>query len=147
MVGDSPYIEFIFVTLRSKSVGEGIKLTPTCEHCEEVNDVKINLEEIKVANLEDAPDKHIKLTDNISVDLKWHTMKDRHKELKQDTETETVINMIIASLETIYSGEDIFAVKDVPKGEVIEFVESLNNDQFNDMVEVLSNAPYLSYNS
>ena len=138
-------VEFIFVTLRSKSVGEGIKLAPKCEHCEEVNEVKINLEEIKVTNLENKIDKHIKLTDNISIDLKWHTMKDRQKELRNDSETQTVINMIVASLETIYSGEDIHVVKDATDKEIREFVESLNTDQFNEIVEVLANVPYLSY--
>ena len=41
-------IEFIFITLRSKSVGEGVKLNPTCEHCEERSDHKIDLEAIKI---------------------------------------------------------------------------------------------------
>ena len=138
-------VEFIFVTLRSKSVGEGIKLAPKCEHCEEVNEVKINLEEIKVTNLENKIDKHIKLTDDISIDLKWHTMKDRQKELKNDSETQTVINMIVASLETIYSGEETHVVKNATDKEVREFVESLNTDQFNEIVEVLAKAPHLSY--
>ena len=43
-------VEYIFVTLRSKSVGEGIKINPSCEHCEEKNEVKIDLEKVKVAN-------------------------------------------------------------------------------------------------
>ena len=140
-------VEFMFITLRSKSVGEGIKLTPKCDgdECEEINEVVINLEKVTVENLKDAPDKHIKLTDDISIDLKWHTMKDRTEDLKKETETETIINMIVTSLETIYSGEDTYAVKDATKKEVVEFVESLNTDQFNDIVEVLSNIPYLSY--
>jgi len=140
-------VELIFVTLRSKSVGEGIKLTPKCDadECEEINEVIVNLEKVTVANLKDAPDKHIKLTDDISIDLRWTTMKDRQGELKKETETETIINMIVASLETIYSGEDIYAIKDATKEEVVEFVESLNTDQFNDIVDVLSNIPYLSY--
>ena len=37
-------VEYMFVTLRSKSVGEGIKVTPKCEHCEETNEQKIDLE-------------------------------------------------------------------------------------------------------
>ena len=40
-------------------------------------------------NLENKVDKHIKLTDDISVDLKWHTMKDRVEDLQKKTETET----------------------------------------------------------
>ena len=112
-------VEFIFVTLRSQSVGEGIKINPPCEHCEEPNEVLINLDKVSVINLENKVDKHIKLTDDISVDLKWHTMKDRVEDLQKKTETETVINMIATSLETIYSGEDTFVVKDAPKKEVL----------------------------
>ena len=138
-------VEMIFITLRSKSVGEGIKITPKCKHCEESNEVKIDLEKITVENLSDTVDKHIKLTDDISIDLKWHTMKDRTEDLKKETETETIINMIVASLETIYSGEEIFAVKDFSKKETVDFVESLNTDQFNEIVEVLSKSPYMSY--
>jgi hypothetical protein len=138
-------VEFIFITLRAKSVGEGIKLTPKCQHCEEVNEVTIDLEQVKVNNLDDMVDKHVKLTDDISIDLKWHTMKDRHNKLEGETETETVINMIVASLDTIYSGEEIFNCADSPRKEVLDFVESLNTDQFNEIVDILSKAPYLFY--
>ena len=138
-------VEMIFITLRSKSVGEGIKITPKCVHCKESNEVKIDLEKVTVENLSNTVDKHIKLTDDISIDLKWHTMKDRTEDLKKETETETIINMIVASLETIYSGEEIFAVKDASKKETVDFVESLNTDQFNNIVEVLSKSPYMSY--
>ena len=138
-------VEFIFITLRSKSVGEGIKLTPKCLHCDEINEVTVDLEQVKVNNLDDMVDKHVKLTDDISIDLKWHTMKDRHDKLEGETETETVINMIVASLDTIYSGEEIFNCADSPRKEVLEFVESLNTDQFGKIIEVLGKAPYLSY--
>ena len=138
-------VEFIFITLRSKSVGEGIKLTPKCQHCEEANEITVDLEKVKVANLDDVVDKHVKLTDSISVDLKWHTMKDRGNKLEADTETETIINMIVASLDTIYSGEETYAVKDATKKETLDFVESLNTDQFNIIVDILSKSPYLIY--
>jgi hypothetical protein len=138
-------VEFLFITLRSKSVGEGIKINPKCEHCEEKNEASIDLDKVMIANLEDKVDKHIKLTDDISVDLRWTTMKDRESDLKKDTETETVINMIAASLETIYSGEETFSIADATKKETLEFVESLNTDQFNEIVEVLAKTPYMSY--
>jgi len=138
-------VEFIFITLRSKSVGEGIKISPKCEHCEEKNETSIDLEKVIIENLDDKVDKHVKLTDDISVDLRWTTMKDRKTQLKKETETETVINMIVASLETIYNGEETFAIADATKKETLEFVESLNTDQFNDIVEVLSKTPYMSY--
>ena len=138
-------VEYIFVTLRSKSVGEGIKINPSCEHCEEKNEVKIDLEKIKVANLDLDVDRNVKLTDDISLDLKWHQINDKLDESERKTETDTIINMVAKAIETIYSGEEIHSVKDVTKKELNEFVESLNTDQFGKIIEVLGKAPYLSY--
>ena len=138
-------VEFIFVTLRSKSVGEGIKVNPSCTKCEASNEVKINLENVNVTNIEDAVDKHIKLTDDISIDLKWQTMNDRLSDAQRKTETEAVINTIVKSIETIYSGEDIFAAKDSKATDLLDFVESLSTDQFNTIVGVIAKQPMLSY--
>ena len=88
----------------------------------------------------------IKLTDDISVELKWPTMKDRNVDLiDENSETETIINMMSSTIGTIYSGEEIFVASDVPKKEVKEFVESLSNEQFNQIVNVMAKAPTLSY--
>ena len=138
-------IEFMFVTLRSKSVGEGIKLNMPCEECEHTNEVKINLDELNVANLDEEIDKHVKLTDDISVDLKWMAMNDRLSGEELKTETDAVINLVAKSIETIYSGEEIHSTKDVTKKEVVEFVESLNTDQFQSITEVIGKSPYLNY--
>ncbi|MDG2285262.1 MAG: hypothetical protein P8N43_07010, partial [Alphaproteobacteria bacterium] len=138
-------VEFMFVTLRAKSVGEGIQLSPKCSSCEEVNEIKVNLDDVTVANLNDQVDKLIKLTDDISLELKWSTMKDRHINLEDKTETETIINMITNSIGMIYSGEETFNCNDVPNGEVRDFVESLSNEQFNQIVDVMAKAPTLSY--
>ena len=137
-------VEFMFVTLRSKSVGEGIKLSPKCEHCDEQNQTKIDLDKVIVANL-DKVDTHVKLTDDISIDLKWTTMKDRNNDLTKESETETVINLMAASVDVIYSGEETFSHTDVTFEEIIDFIESLNTDQFEKVVEVLAKTPYLSY--
>ena len=51
------------------------------KHCEETNEVKVDLDKVTVKNLEDQADTMIKLTDDISVELKWPTMKDRHIDL------------------------------------------------------------------
>jgi len=138
-------IEYMFVTLRSKSVGEGIKLTLPCTACEEPNELKIDLDKVIVANLEDVVDKHIKITDDISIDVKWQTVNDNLKKVTPKTETDGIIQMVASGIETVYSGEEIFASKDVPKKELIDFVESLSTDQFTAIVDVLQKAPYLSY--
>ena len=139
-------IEFMFINLRSKSVGEGIKISPPCQHCEEVNeDIKIDLDKVIVKGLEKDVDMLVKLTDDISVDISWPTMKNKLTEAEMKTGTDTLINMVARSIGTIYSGEEIFSADDSSKKELLEFVESLGSDQFNALLTKVSEAPQLSY--
>ena len=138
-------IEFIFVHLRAKAVGEGIKVNPPCEHCEETNEQKVNLDKVIVKGLEEDIDMHVKLTDDISVDVNWPTMKNKLTEEDMKTGTDTLINMVARSIGTIYSGEEVFSASDSTKKELVEFVESLGTDQFNALIDKVSEAPQLSY--
>jgi len=139
-------IEYIFVNLRAKSVGEGIKLSPTCEHCEEVHeDIKVDLEKVIVSGLDEEIDMNVKLTDDISVDVTWPTMKNKLTEAEMKTGTDTLINMVARGIGTIYSGEEIYAAADSTKKELVEFVESLGSDQFNALLTKVSEAPQLTY--
>jgi len=138
-------VEFMFVTLRSKSVGEGIKVSSKCTECEESNEHKIDLEKIKVKNLEDAVDKHIKLEGDISIDIAWPSMKNKLTQAERKTGTETIINMAAKSLDIIYSGEEIFNAKDSSMKERVGFIESLTTDQFEKVINVISEAPTLTY--
>jgi len=139
-------IEYIFINLRAKSVGEGIKLNPTCQHCEEVNeDIKVDLDKVIVSGIEEEIDMRVKLTDDIAVDVTWPTMKNKLTEDDMKTGTDTLINMVARSIGTIYSGEEIFAAADSTKKELVEFVESLGSDQFNALLTKVSEAPQLTY--
>ena len=137
-------IEFIFLTLRSRSVGEGIKLQMPCEHCEELNEVKIDLNKLQVKNNDfDNKDLQIKINDDITIELRWPTMSDRATNL--DTGTEAIIHMVAKSIGTLYHGEDTISMADTPFEEVLEFVESLTSAQFNLCMSVLVKTPYTSY--
>ena len=140
-------VEFIFANLRSKSVGEGIKLNPTCtaEGCESSQEVKIEIDKVLVENLDTDKDRIIKLSDDISIELKWLAMSDRLDTDEDLSNTDVVIQTIARSIETIFSGEEMFNASDSKPEELIDFVESLNSDQFSEIVRKISNQPYLSY--
>ena len=140
-------VEYIFANLRSKSVGEGIKLNPECtvEDCESTQEVKIEIDKVFVENLDTDKDRIIKLSDDISIGLKWLAMSDRLETDEGLSNTDVVIQTIARSIETIFSGEEIFNASDSKPEELIDFVESLNSDQFTEIVAKISNQPYLSY--
>jgi len=139
-------IEFIFLTLRASSVGEGIELAITCDtdECGESNKVKVNLDKLEIKN-NDFTDKdlQLKLNDNITIELRWPTMGNRG--VKGDTGTEVLINMVAKSIATIYHGEDIHSTADVPPEEVVDFVESLSSEQFTKIMEIMGETPYVGY--
>mgnify|MGYP006159852165 FL=1 len=137
-------IEFIFLTLRSMSVGEGIKLNIPCSSCEEPNEVSVDLNKLEVKNNDfDKKDLQIKINDDITIDLRWPTMSDRAVEITSGTEA--VIHMVAKSIGTLYHGEDIISMSDTPFSEVLEFVESLSSAQFNQCMDVLVKTPYTGY--
>ena len=93
--------------------------------------------EIKVSNLEKVKDKNIKINDDISMDMRWLKSSDKLNKDQRKTGTDSIINTAAKAIETIYSGEETFATKDVPHKEVVAFVESLNTDQFAKILEYL----------
>ena len=130
-------IEFIFLTLRAQSVGEGIKLNIPCEKCEEKNEVKVDLNKLEVKNNDfDEKKLQVKITDDITVDLRWPTMGDRNIDATLSG-TETIIHMAAKSIGTLYNGEEIISMKDIPFAEVLEFIESFSTEQFNKIIGVL----------
>ena len=140
-------IEYIFANLRAKSVGEGIKLNPECtaEDCNSRQEVKINIDKVLVENLDSDKDRIVKLSNDISVGLKWLAMSDRLDTDEGLSNTDIVIQTIARSIETIFSGEEIFNANESKPEELVEFVESLNSDQFQEIIKKISNQPYLSY--
>ena len=98
-----------------------------------------------MSGIEEEIDMRVKLTDDISVDVTWPTMKNKLTEDDMKTGTDTLINMVARSIGTIYSGEEIFAAADSTKKELVEFVESLGSDQFNALLTKVSEAPQLTY--
>ena len=140
-------IEYMFTTLRSKSVGEGIEVQLEClsDECEATQKNKINLDDVYVANLDTAADMHLKINDEISVDLKYLGYSDSLTQAQRATETEAAINMVAKTIDTIYSGEETYTTKDAPFNEVVRFVESLNNDQFAKIINFMTDSPVVTY--
>jgi hypothetical protein len=140
-------IEMIFITLRSKSVGEGIKLGLKCdeEDCNGSEEIQLDLDKIKISNLENKIDKHIKINDDISIDMRWLRANDKLTEAQRKTKTDSIIHSAAKAIETIYSGEEIFTIKDTPHKEVVAFIESLSTDQFAQILEFMEASPTLTY--
>ena len=136
-------VEYLFTRIRAKSVGETTKLALKCTECETPNETVIPIEDItidvpKIAN-------KVKITDDISVSLRWPRYNDIMDLNDYTSQTEMTFKMIIRCMEAIENGDERIMVKDESEAEVLEFVDSLNADQFGKIREFVEAMPQLKH--
>ncbi len=139
-------IEYIFTQIRSKSTGELIKLQPKCESCEKENYAAIKLDDLKVEMPKDL-DNVLKLTDNISVKMRWPSYKDVVSgDYKSDNQVNSTFSLMGKCIEYIVTDEEQISMIDVPENETQEFIESMTSDQFSKMSAYVEKMPRLRHN-
>lgn len=126
-------IEYIFVQLRSVSVGEVSELSFSCLECKDPKAImKINIDLQSVAvNIPKNHTNIVKLTDTIGMKLKYPTFMDLKNidELQSDN-IDAVFEIIINCIDSIYDQDNVYAAKDSTKEELLKFLNSLNHEQF-----------------
>lgn len=141
-------IEFYFLNLRARSVGEVIENKYRCNNevdgnvCGNIMETSLNLLEIKVEGLKENNDV-IQLTDKISVKLKYPEFSVIQKVAGLENMTDVAFRMIAESIEYVYDGEQFYYSKETTADELMEFLESLNQQQFTKIEEFFANIPKL----
>ena len=136
-------MEFLFTKLRSVSVGENSKVGIDCKKCQKPNDVNIKLGDVKV-NINKDQDMKIELTDKVGMVMQYpsvNAMIDAQAQSNGESDVDDFLRTVIASIESIYSADEVFAVKDTPKSEVDDFIDSLSSNQFVKIREFMENLP------
>ena len=133
-------IEYYFINLRAKSVGEIVDARYKCNNkmddgsvCGNTMETKINLNEIKIEQ-EEQINPEIQLTQDFVVKLRYPDYSIVKNSFKYDNVNELTFNIIAQSVEYIYDGEQFYYAHETSQNELVEFLESLSSDQF-DMIE------------
>lgn len=150
VIDDLPVIdiEFYFIQLRAKSVGEISENKYVCNNivndseCGFVMDVDINLLDITVEKNPDIKDT-IKLNNEFTIKLTYPKFSIVNQAATIENVDEFAFKMIADSIEYIHDGEQFYYAKDSSLKELIEFLEQLNQDQFSKIEEFFSNLPKL----
>jgi hypothetical protein len=140
-------IEYIFLNIRAKSVGEISKLKVLCQDdMKTYANVEIDLSEIQV-QVEDNHTNKIELTDEMGVIMKYPTIDSFNVNNIADITTDNMLEVIAACVAQIYDkkGEEVYDSKDSTQKELIEFVEQLNTKQFQDMQKFFDTMPALKH--
>jgi len=146
-------IEYIFLRLRAKSVGEEVKigLKPwgcpqnNGELCEFTTEVPINLEEVKVQKTENHSNK-IMLTDDIGIILGYPNIESIKEMMKGElSETEVGLKVIKNSVEMVFTQEETHERDSFTETELDDFFDSLNTLQMEKIREFFDTMPVLKH--
>jgi len=140
-------VEYIFLQIRSKSVGEVSKLKLLCPDDKKTYaDVDLNLTEVKVQVGEDHTNK-IELNDGMGIIMTYPTIDSFSKSGIKDINASNMLDVISGCIMQIYekNGEKTYDPKDQTKKELMEFIEQLNTKQFKEVQKFFETMPKLKH--
>lgn len=139
-------IEYLFLNIRAKSVGEQIELNLTCpDDGETTVPIELNVEDIKIQKSDDHS-KIIPLTDSISVVMKYPSMEMFVKtNFTASAKTEDIFEIAASCIEQVVEGEDVYETKSFSKKEINDFLDSLDTAQFLLIQKFFETMPKLSH--
>tara|TARA_B100000902_G_scaffold103004_1_gene105335 strand:+ start:165 stop:884 length:720 start_codon:yes stop_codon:yes gene_type:complete len=141
-------IEYLFLNIRGKSVGEEIEVNLVCPDDEETQvSTVINLDDIKVQKNEDHTNQ-IKIDKSIMMEMKYPSLEQFIKN-NFDFDDKSVMDqsfeLIASCIDKIYTEDDIWIAEDCTKKEITDFLESMNSSQFKDIEKFFETMPKLSH--
>jgi hypothetical protein len=142
-------IEFLFLNIRAKSVGEEVEVTLTApdDGVTPVN-VMINIEDIEVQEQE-GHTKQIKLDDSLMMEMKYPSLDQFIKnnfDFGGNATLDQSFELIASCIDKIYSEDEVWAAADSTKKELVEFLEQMNSTQFKQIEKFFETMPKLQHN-
>ena len=141
-------IEYLFLNIRGKSVGEVVEVNITAPDDGETQiPVSINLDDIQVEESEDH-DKTIQLDATLRMDMKYPSLEQFIKNnfaVGDEMNLEKSFELIASCIDKIYNEEEVWDTSDVTKKELMEFLEGMNSAQFKHIEKFFETMPKLSH--
>ena len=141
-------IEYLFLNIRGKSVGEDLEVNITCPDDNETQvKVNIDLDEIKISKKDEHTNKII-LDDNLMMEMKYPSLNEFIKnnfDPNDKNQMEQSFDLIGSCIDKIYTSDEVWATEDCTKKEINEFLESMNSSQFKEIESFFESMPKLSH--
>jgi hypothetical protein len=140
-------VEYIFLQIRSKSVGEVSKLRVLCQDDKKTYaNVEIDLNEVQV-QVDDGHTNKIELSDEMGIIMNYPTIDSFSEAGVAEINAENMLDVIVSCIGQIYDkkGEEVYDSKDSTKKELVEFIEQLNTQQFQDVQKFYDTMPKLKH--
>jgi hypothetical protein len=141
-------IEYLFLNIRGKSVGEELEVNIICPDDEKTQvPVTIDLDSIECQKVEGHTNK-IKLDPNLMMEMKYPSLDQFIKsnfDMTDNNQLDQSFDLIASCIDKIYSEDEVWASEDCSKKEMSEFLESMNSAQFKEIETFFETMPKLSH--
>ena len=141
-------IEYLFLNIRGKSVGEELEVNIICPDDETTEvPVTIDLDDIQVQR-DDAHSNKIKLDDTLMMEMKYPSLDEFIKnnfDFNDKNQMDQSFQLIASCIDKIYTEDEVWATADCTKKEVNEFLEGMNSNQFKEIEAFFTTMPKLSH--
>ena len=141
-------IEFLFLNIRGKSVGEDIEVNLICPDDGKTQvPVTINIDDVKIQRTEGHTNK-IKLDSSLMMEMKYPSLSEFIKnnfDFKEENVMDQSFELIATCIDKIYNEEEVWAAADCTKKEITTFLDSMNSSQFKEIEKFFETMPKLSH--
>jgi len=138
-------VDYIFTNIRSKSVGEKVKINMTCQSCSMENEIDVDLDNIDIKV--DDIDMAIKLNDQISLKMKYPDygyFLRNESFFENKTAADAIISLVSSCIDSVQTEEENFKIADESFEEVDTFINSLSAEQFAKIQAFIEKLPKLT---
>jgi len=135
-------VEYLFLKLRSKSVGEIISLNIKHQYseCEGIKSYELNLDDVEIHYNEDHKDT-IMITDKVGIKMKMPNLTDVLNNTINDIDVDSIFKLLLKSVECIFDEENVY--DEFSEDELKEFMDNLTQDQFLEVQKFFDTIPKL----
>ena len=138
-------VEYLFINMRAKSVGNTVDVVVTCPDDNETTvPVKVDLSKVNV-EMHVGHTNEISLTDDIKLIMRYPNIKDVAAASKEGSDTEIMFEMIKKCIHQVIQGDEIYQDVDMASEDLDGFIESLTNDQFDKISDFFNTMPKISH--
>ena len=141
-------IEFLFLNIRGKSVGEEIEVNLIAPDDGSTSvSVKINIDDIKVQK-KDGHSNKIKLDDHLMMEMRYPSLEQFIKsnfDFSGESGMDQSFELIATCIDKIYNEEEVWSTSDCSKKEISDFLEQMNSIQFKQIEKFFETMPKLSH--
>jgi len=138
-------IEYLFLKIRGKSVGEKVKLNLICpDDGKTTVPYELNLEDVE-CQVQDDHSNEIQINEDIKIVFRYPLLTDLQNVKASAGDSEKTFHFMECCIDSIHSGDDVFQRIDIKDKELSDFIEQFTNEQFEKITQFFNTMPKLRH--